>query len=160
MHNNLQDCGGICDALQTPIKQGTSHTGLFWDMGNWSLHRVENDPSVDFHFFTYLNMFSVTSFVIFDWLLNIFPQNILHFLQPVKSKTIGIGSFKGQFLTITLPEKLRKLLYTNGHISKLGVRTWFGIKLMLKVCSLQWYQKCVLAKMAPVSCFVRVTCYC
>ena len=48
-----------------------------------------------------------------------FPsQKILHFLQSVKSKIIGIGNFKGQFLKIALPEKLLTVLYTNGHISK------------------------------------------
>ena len=55
--------------------------------------------------------------VISDLFLNIFPQNILHFLQPVRSKTIGIGNFEGRFFKITLPEKPLKVLYTNGRIS-------------------------------------------
>ena len=56
--------------------------------------------------------------IISNWFSNIFLQKILHFLQPVKSKTIGIGNSKGQFIRITLPEKLLKVLCTNDHISK------------------------------------------
>ena len=63
-------------------------------------------------------MFSITYLhVISDWFLNT-CHKILHFLQPVKSKTIGIGNFKDIFLKITLPEKLLMVLFTNGHISK------------------------------------------
>ena len=39
----------------TPIKQGTSCTYLFWDMGDWSWHRVKNDSLIcwswNFRFF-------------------------------------------------------------------------------------------------------------
>ena len=47
-----------------------------------------------------------------------FPMKNLHFLQPFKSKTLGIGNFNSQFLKITLPEKPLTVLYTDGRISK------------------------------------------
>ena len=104
----------------TPTKQGSSHTGLFWYMGNWSWHRVKNNSCVDL-ILRILGFFYVSFYHLhatFDWFSNIFPQKILHFLQPVISKPIGIENFKGQFLKITLLEKPLTVWYTNGHISK------------------------------------------
>ena len=43
----------------------------------------------------------------------------LYFLQPVKSITLDIGNFEGQFRKFTfLKYHLVTVLYTNGHISK------------------------------------------
>ena len=56
-------------------------------------------------------MSSVTSMK-FELIFKHFPTKILHFLQPVKSKTIGID-LKDQF-----SEKPISVLYTNVHISK------------------------------------------
>ena len=43
----------------------------------------------------------------------------MHFLQPIKFKTIGMGNFKGPFLRNHTSGETAKALYTiNGHISK------------------------------------------
>ena len=63
-------------------------------------------------------MFCITSIKLFVWFFTHFPTKNLHFLQPLISKTKGIGNFKGRFLKITLPEKPLTVLYTNGHFSK------------------------------------------
>ena len=124
----------ICNALQQNRKQ-VAHA-FFWDMDKWSWQMGGGDSSVDFEncvFFTYLNICYHLQ-VISD-----FPEKSIPFL-PFKSKTIGIGNFKDWILKSTLPEKQLTVLYTNGHISK-KVGVVFGIKLHMKVCALQWYQK-------------------
>ena len=79
---------------------------------------MKNDPSVGFDFFSYVPYYVFYNLhVISDWFLNTFPQKILHFLQPVISKTIGMGNLKGRFLKMIIPEKPLKVLNTNGHIS-------------------------------------------
>ena len=144
--------------------QGTCRTGLlvFWDIGNWSWHRgeIKNDSSVNFKisgfFLGTVPYVFYHLHVISDWFSNIFPQKNYAFLQPLISKTIGIGSFKGWFLEIALPDK--PLLCINGHISK-SIKEYeldFGIKLKLKVCSLKWYQTLILPKMLLVPRFVGV----
>ena len=63
--------------------------------------------------------------VIFDSFSNIIPQKIMHFLQPVISKTIGIGNFKGRFLKSGL-QRNHLWPYKQMVISqKVGVWTWF-----------------------------------
>ena len=76
--------------------------------------------------FIYIFIFVVPQYVFYHLHVisdfsNIFLQKILHLLpnpKPVKSKTLGIGNFKGWFLKITLLEKPLKVLDANGHISK------------------------------------------
>ena len=92
---------------------------------------VKNNSFIDF--FTYINMFSIT-FKIFLTDLQTFlhkkkkkkKKKNLRFLQPVMSKTIGIGNLRSRFLKITPQEKTLTVLYTNCHISKSWeVWTWF-----------------------------------
>ena len=63
-------------------------------------------------------MFSLTSMCFSTDLQTLKKNKKMHILQPVRYKTIGIGNFKGQFLKITLSEKLFMVLYT----------TWLYIK--------------------------------
>ena len=92
------------------------------------------------------------------WLIfKYFTAKILHFLQPVVSYPKLLWKFKGRILKITLKKKkMLTVLHTNGHISKSrrSMNLIFSIKLKLKVCSLQWYQKLILPKMLLVLCFV------
>ena len=77
----------------TPTKQGTSHTDLFWGIDNWSWHGLKNNSSFVVFFFTHHNVFSITSMKFMTDFRTFKHKKILHFLQPVISKTIGMGNF-------------------------------------------------------------------
>ena len=47
--SKMYKVGGNMWCIST--RQGTNCTGLFWDMENWSWHRVKNNSSVDFDIF-------------------------------------------------------------------------------------------------------------
>ena len=150
----------MCDALQQNREQVAHAYFEIWtkEVGIG----MKNNLSVDFEIcflFVCLFVFYIPWYVfnhlcvISDWFSNIVPQTILYFLQAVKCRTIG-NLLKGQFLKITLPEKRLMVLYANIS-QKVGVVwTLFGIKLELKVCSLEWYQKPILSKMSLGPCFV------
>ena len=124
----------------TPTKQGTSCTGLYFEIWTNEVGIGLKNSSDNFDiFFTYPSILSIFH-VISDSFSNIFPQKILHFLQPDKIK---------------LPEKLLTVLFTTGHISKSRSINLI-LELKLTVCSLQWYQKLILPKMLHVPCFVGV----
>ena len=125
-------------------KQGTSCTGLFWDMDNWSWHRVFKKKRKkekrrrkknftcrfwDFCFYIYFVFCHIH--VVSDWFSNIFTQKTVHFLQPVKSKTIGIGNFKRPISqNHTSREEPLTVSYTNGQSQKVvGIWTWFGYQI-------------------------------
>ena len=87
--------------------------------------KITHRSILRFFFFFFFNI------LIFDWFSKIFLQKFLNFLQPVISKTIEIGNFKGPISQITLPEKPLMVLYTNGHISnsRMGMTSfWYQIK--------------------------------
>ena len=79
---------------------------------------VKNNPSFNFEVFVLctLCLLSPPYTCNFPLIFKHFPTKNSAF--SVKSKTIGTGSLKDQFLKIILPEKLLKVLCTNGHISK------------------------------------------
>ena len=92
----------------TPTAQGTSRTGLFWDMDNWTGIGGKINSSADFEIFVffYLLYLFVCLFVVVvvvivfyhlhafsNWFSNIFPpKKIQHFLQPVTFTTIEYRS--------------------------------------------------------------------
>ena len=93
------------------LRHGQLKLAKGWNMTHLSILRFSFIYIPNYVFY-YLHEIS-------DWFSNIFPQIILHFLQPVLSKSIiEIGNSKGQLLKITLLEKPLTVLYTNGHISK------------------------------------------
>ena len=108
-----------------PTKQETGRIGLFWDMGNWSWHRVKNNSSVNFEIFV---LFFYHLHVISDWFWTFSHKKILLFLQHVKSKMIGIGNLISWLLKITLSEKALILLYTKQMIISKSRR---GVNLIL-----------------------------
>ena len=118
-----------CDALQ---QNGTSRTCQFWDFCCfvWLFVCLFLFYFVLFCFFFIPWYVFYHLHVISDWFSNIFLQKIWHFLQPVKSKTIGTGNFEGWFLKSHLQRNCLQS-YTNGHISKNRRRTNlidFGIR--------------------------------
>ena len=140
----------------TLAEQGTRHTGLFWDMDNWSWLRGE-DYNSSVNFKVSVNIPGLIYFLSppcnFWLIFKHFPTKILFFLQPVKSKTTGIGNFKDRFLKIT-PEKQLKVLYTNVlTFLKISIKAESVLLTMiLKTCFTKmslsltsFYQKCHLS---------------
>ena len=104
---------------------------------------VKNYPSGDFETFILRHLYMFSNFsmdVMFDWFSNIFPQKkkkkcifwLFFFFKMIV--LFWIVNFKGQFLKITLPKKLLKVLYTSDHISKIRSINliFFGTKLKLR----------------------------
>ena len=78
----------------TPTKQGTSRTGLFWELAFEVGIGVKNDSFVDFEIFRvfYVPWYVFYHLHVISAFQTFFHKKILHFLQPVKSKAIGIGN--------------------------------------------------------------------
>ena len=107
-----------------------------------------------FQFFYILYYVFCHLHVISDRFSNILPQKIMHFLQPVISKSIGIQNFKGWFLKITLSEKSLMVLYTNGHISTVGgVWTLFWYQIKAESLLLTMISKTHFTQSTTFSCF-------
>ena len=76
----------------TPTKQGTSHTGLFWHMGNWKVGIGYFGASVNFEIFFFTKVLNDYSYAYKNkfWLIfKHFPSKNLHFLLPIKFKSVG-----------------------------------------------------------------------
>ena len=104
-------------------------TGIFWGFEIGAIRfgiSWKNDASVYFRFGcvgvcgcvgVYLSLYILLTPRCNFWLIfkHFVIKKDLHFLQPIKTKTIG--TFKGRFLKITPPGKTLGSLYTKGHIS-------------------------------------------
>ena len=106
----------------TPTKQGTSPTCLFWYMDTLSWHKVKNNSSVDFEIFVSLH--TLICFLSPQgnfWLIfkHFSTKTILHFLQPLITKTIGKGNFKRLIShNHTSRETAYSLIHTWSYLNK------------------------------------------
>ena len=146
----------------TPTKQGTSRKVSFeiwaieFDIG------LKSNSSVDFEIFVFSNtLICFLSAPCNIWFSSIFPQKLLNFLQPVISK-----NHRNRKLWRPISQNHTSRRASHGFMHK-----WFylkkleecvlnfGIKLKLKVWSLQWYQKLILPKVSLVPCLCECITY-